>query len=282
MANSPSFERITRLIAVPALISLGITLLRLVGEIFRWPPTFFSREAGGAGAIVGIVWLVPIFGIYFAIRLNGEGNGPASCGRAIGYAFAGLAVFVALTAATFKLASPLTRVLAINLASVFGGLVVSRGWPGLAKTELAYGVAARVPVAAVMLIAMIAQWGTHYELGPPRLSGHGSRRHLVLDRLLAADVFLDWIHGHDWLAVWEHGTALCRIEASRSGGKPQKEGSEFLGLDSKAVQLRSSSKIDPPIRDGRCGKTVVAQIVHRQEFPTALSLQNRNFACRAH
>ena len=43
----------------------------------------------------------------------------------------------------------------------------------MAKTELAYGVAARVPVAVVMLVAMIAQWGTHYELGPPGLPPMG-------------------------------------------------------------------------------------------------------------
>jgi hypothetical protein len=55
--------RLGRLLLVPALITLAVTVVRLVGELMRWNPTFFSREAGGAGAIVGIVWLVPVFGV---------------------------------------------------------------------------------------------------------------------------------------------------------------------------------------------------------------------------
>ena len=47
---------IRRLIMVPAVITLAVTLLRLVGELQHWSPRFFSREAGGAFALVGIVW----------------------------------------------------------------------------------------------------------------------------------------------------------------------------------------------------------------------------------
>jgi hypothetical protein len=87
---------IRRLIVVPAIITLFVTLLRLVGELQRWSPKFFSREAGGAGALVGIVWLVPIFGIYLAIRLNQAGHGPISRARAIGFALAALVVGIEL------------------------------------------------------------------------------------------------------------------------------------------------------------------------------------------
>jgi hypothetical protein len=55
---------IRRLIVVPAVITFAVTLLRLVGELQHWSPRFFSREPGGAGAIIGIVWLVPIFGVF--------------------------------------------------------------------------------------------------------------------------------------------------------------------------------------------------------------------------
>ena len=54
------------LIAVPAAITLAITALRLTGEMLHWSPRFFSREAGGGLAVVGIAWLVPLFGIWFA------------------------------------------------------------------------------------------------------------------------------------------------------------------------------------------------------------------------
>ena len=45
--------------------------------------------------------------------------------------------------------------------------IVYRGWPALGRTLLAYALAARIPVALVMLMAIHASWGTHYELGAP-------------------------------------------------------------------------------------------------------------------
>ena len=42
-----------------------------------------------------------------------------------------------------------------------------RGWPALGRVLLAYGLAVRIPVAIVMLVAMLNNWGTHYEKGPP-------------------------------------------------------------------------------------------------------------------
>ena len=94
--STPGEVQLKKLILVPALITLAVTLLRLTGELRNWSPTFFSREAGGAGAIVGIVWLVPVFGIYFAIKLAAEGNRPAKVGAAIGYPLFGLALLPAV------------------------------------------------------------------------------------------------------------------------------------------------------------------------------------------
>jgi hypothetical protein len=45
--------------------------------------------------------------------------------------------------------------------------VAWNGWPALAKTLLSYGLAARIPVAIVMLIAIFGNWGTHYDVTPP-------------------------------------------------------------------------------------------------------------------
>jgi len=58
-----------KLILVPALITLGITLLRLAGEFMDLPSWLASRTAGGAGALIGISWLPPFLGIYFAYKL---------------------------------------------------------------------------------------------------------------------------------------------------------------------------------------------------------------------
>ncbi len=37
---------ILRLIWIPAIISLGVTLLRLTGELRHWSERWFSRETG--------------------------------------------------------------------------------------------------------------------------------------------------------------------------------------------------------------------------------------------
>jgi hypothetical protein len=166
--------RTGRLILVPALITLAVTALRLVGELMRWNPRFFSREAGGAGAIVGIVWLVPIFGVFFARKLVAAGMGPARTGRALGLAFLGLALVPAAIFLAQGLKLSFMAVLPLlAVASLAAAFVAYRGWPALGRVLGAYALAARVPVAALMLVAMMANWGTHYELGPPDLPPMG-------------------------------------------------------------------------------------------------------------
>lgn len=59
-----------KLILVPALITLGITLLRLGAEFMDLPAWLANKKAGGPGALIGISWLPPIFGIYFAYKLK--------------------------------------------------------------------------------------------------------------------------------------------------------------------------------------------------------------------
>jgi len=39
-------------------------------------------------------------------------------------------------------------------------------WPALGRTLLAYGLAALIPVALLMLVAMLVNWGTHYDARP--------------------------------------------------------------------------------------------------------------------
>ena len=81
-----------RLILVPAIITLAVTLLRLVGELQGWSPRFFSKEAGGGGALVGIAWLVPVFGAWFGWKLARSGQRAGSLGRALGLAILALAL----------------------------------------------------------------------------------------------------------------------------------------------------------------------------------------------
>lgn len=158
-----------RLILVPALLTLGVTLLRLAGELMNGSPALFSRAVGGGAAVVGIIWLVPVFGVYFARRLAREGAG-APVGRTAGFAALGLLAFVVLAAAGFQrpTASP-SQFLLIGAGAILGIAVTRRGWPRLWLALLAYSFTARIPVAVVILLGILNGWNTHYDTPPPGL-----------------------------------------------------------------------------------------------------------------
>ncbi len=155
---------IMRLIAIPALITLGVTILRLVSELRHWSKVLFDPV--GAGAIVGITWLAPVFGIYFALKLSAASDMPRSFGRSI--------VFVIPASAVMLVRDFLAQHLLPDSISFRGwlvflwglftlaGLLTLPAWPRLWKTLLAYGYAARIPVVVVMLLAFRGRWGTHY------------------------------------------------------------------------------------------------------------------------
>lgn len=158
---------VRRLILVPALITFAVTILRLGGELMDWSPALFSREAGGAGALIGIVWLVPIFGIVFAMKLAAMGYGPPGVGRALGFVLLGLLASVAIVAVGVATVKFPARVVVLPLAAGTAVLIAWRGWPALSRTLMAYGLAARIPVALIMLPAILGRWGTHYDAPPP-------------------------------------------------------------------------------------------------------------------
>ena len=156
------------MILVPALITLVVTLLRLTGELQRWSPALFGRAAGGGGSLVGISWLIPIFGIYFALKLVKRGEGPASVGRALGLAL--LAIVILIAAGFGGSALKLAPVAQLGIFAVLSWVCIAiayPGWPALTRPLLAYGFAARIPVAIVMLFAIFGNWGTHYDVAPP-------------------------------------------------------------------------------------------------------------------
>jgi hypothetical protein len=161
-----------RMVRVPALITLGVTLLRLIGELNNWSPRLFSRQAGGAGAIVGIVWLVPIFGIYFAFKAA-QSAAPPRAGKTVLSALGGLVAFVAIAFGGLKALGldpntpSLPSLLVFTVASAVAAAIAYAGAPSLGKVLLAYALAARIPVAIVMLVAMLRNWGTHYDVAPP-------------------------------------------------------------------------------------------------------------------
>jgi hypothetical protein len=163
-----------RLILVPALITLAVTMVRLVGEIQRWSETLFNRTMGGS--LIAIAWLAPVVGIYFALRLVRYGRPPASYLRAIKYALLGVIVLVvcAFAPSTLRIQHGFyDRLLYGWSFFVLAALLTMRGWPELFKTLLAYAFAARIPIAIIMFFAIRGNWGTHYDAVPPNLPAMG-------------------------------------------------------------------------------------------------------------
>ena len=174
MAETPSSTRpsIACLILVPSLITLAVTLLRLVGELHQWSPLFFSRAAGGGGAIIGISWLPFVFGPYFALRLSRAGAGPKGTWKALGLVLLG--IVVGMGASTVAYAAPLKLGVKelVGHVLILGSVVFPLlAWRALAKTLLAYGYAARIPVAIVMFFSIRLGWDTHYTAFPPEFQG---------------------------------------------------------------------------------------------------------------
>jgi hypothetical protein len=169
MSNEES-ARPGQMILVPAIITFAVTLLRLVGELQGWSPRLFSKEAGGGGAIVGISWLVVAFGAWFGWRLAKAGQGPGAIGRALGLTILAFALLPVLGfgANALGMSQQSLSTFAVYVVGALVGLVVGlRAWPALGRTLLAYAFAARVPVALVMLVAILGNWGTHYDVAPP-------------------------------------------------------------------------------------------------------------------
>lgn len=160
--------RIARLVLVPAVITLAVTLLRLAGELLHESKAWFNADQGGYMAIVGIVWLVPVFGVYFALRLTAAGEHLRHAGRSIGLGAAAFAVF-ALGYYLFNagIIRSMTGVIVMWALAVVGAGIALAAWPALARILVAYAYAARIPVAIVMALATWANWQSHYSTVDP-------------------------------------------------------------------------------------------------------------------
>jgi hypothetical protein len=156
-----------QLVLWPAVITLGITLLRLFGELQGWAPALFNRAAGGGGALLGISWLPFLLGPYFALKLAKGGRGPASSWKAAGLAFLGLLISFGAFGVVQALKLGVGAILAAFLISLAVSFLPYGAWPALGQTLFRYALAARVPVVIVMLLAIYGKWGTHYDVLPP-------------------------------------------------------------------------------------------------------------------
>jgi len=180
---------ITTLIAIPAAITLCVTILRLIGELEGWSPLFFNRAAGGGAAVMGISWLPIIFGPYFAVKLARAGEGPSSTGKSIGFACLGLVVyFLAGLWFSSTFSHPTYLTLLPILLMLVTAFIPGIGWRSLGNTLLAYAFAARIPVVIVMFFAMHGNggqgWGTHYDAVAPMFAQASFAKKFLYEALL--------------------------------------------------------------------------------------------------
>jgi hypothetical protein len=158
-----------RLLVVATLVTLAVTVLRVVGEMAHWSPALFNRDPGGPGALVGIVWLIPVFGVLFALALARGGAGPRSAGAAAGWAALAFAICVAFGIASTIVfpKSPTAQLAIFGVGSWVSIVIARRGWPELWRTLLVYGLAARIPVIVIMFLAIFGEWDSHYAKARP-------------------------------------------------------------------------------------------------------------------
>ena len=163
-------QSLSQLILAPAIICLAVTLLRLAGELAHWSQKYFNTQVGGGGSIVGITWLAPVFGAYFAVKLVRAGAAPRSAWKAMGFALLGAAVMLGggfLGQSQPSLSGFYARLLYIWAVLALAAIVTLPGWPALFKVQLAYAYSARIPVVIVMFVAFQKGWVTHYSAAPP-------------------------------------------------------------------------------------------------------------------
>jgi hypothetical protein len=168
--RGPAGPPLLGLILLPIGVTLGVTLLRLAGELMEWSPRLFSRVAGGGLAVVGITWLVPILGFYFGYRLGRAGVSPSSRARAAGLPVVALALWpiLAWLGSRLESASTATGLITVwAVASVIAAILAFAAWPALGRVLIAYALASRVPVVGIMWLAIRRNWGTHYDAPPP-------------------------------------------------------------------------------------------------------------------
>ncbi|MCC6671384.1 MAG: hypothetical protein IT458_10005 [Planctomycetes bacterium] len=168
-----------RLVLVPALLTLAVTILRLLAEVNGWFPALLGEkgsQAGGGAAILGISWLIPVFGVYFGARLARQGYFPKPAGPAVLRHVLGLGIAIGIMSLLLWRGREVLGVDPSGIAMLIYGvwivcaILASSGWGRLAGLTFLYALLARLPVVAITYVAVLENWGTHYEKLPPSMS----------------------------------------------------------------------------------------------------------------
>ncbi len=196
MAEAPK-RGMTVPILIAAFLTLIVVVVRLVGELNGWDPQFFSPAAGGGGALVGITWLVPVFGFWFGRRLAKNGHRPRSIAGTIGACVLGFALVAGLFYVAFATEMVAGKedwgrkaMIAFPGAAV-AGLVLAIAWGRAWLTLAIYGILARIPVLAIQYLAFEKDWKTHFNA----VGKDGPKDPETLNRVLLYAEGLFWPFG---------------------------------------------------------------------------------------
>ena len=162
-----------RTILWPSLITLAMTITRLVGELQGW----ITNESGGAGHLLGISWLIFVFGAWFGFRLSRNGSSPRLKPAAIWALVPALAIVGTFAyrmngvdlkdTSTAAQEGIMTTLQIASMVAGGGALLALVIWTRLAFTLFAYGLFARAGVMVVTWLAKDQGWNTHYtKIGP--------------------------------------------------------------------------------------------------------------------
>ena len=161
--------RIRRLIFIPSVISLSVTLLRLSGELRYWSETMFPTETtgilpSGMSWVIDSTWLALPFGAYFAWKLAAAGQVPDSLVKAYACVVSGLLILILWIFLTPKVPVGLPYIMVFVWAGMaIAGIIQMYAWSELFNILFAYALAARIPIVIVMILAMRGNWGTHFD-----------------------------------------------------------------------------------------------------------------------
>lgn len=159
---------LTKAILIAAVLSLLVTVVRLVGQLQGWGGMLFRTDAGGGGSPLGITWLVIPFGFWFGRSLAKQGSRPASLGKSALMLLLGIGLVVGVVAYGFQAVPDWQeRVLVLGVGTAIAGLATLTVWPRAWLALVAYGLLARLPVVLVQYLAVQNGWDTHFAKGPP-------------------------------------------------------------------------------------------------------------------